>query len=538
MAGSLFISYSRQEAPFADSLLDKLEDGGFNVWVDYQDLTPARPWLDGINRGIEGADIFLLVVSRMSMTSQFVSAETQKALQLNKRIILLIFEAVKLPSELERCEWVDFRSSFKKGFNNLLRQMESVAENRPQTPQKGFKAPWIIWLTFLVSVGVSLISLLSFWTLYIPYYLIPLPYRILKRDFNFFHVQLSLVLLPFAVFGLLFVIRMDNEGIMFGITGLSLLYSLILVPLMFFLLRSKVMRRWGKPIASRPTFANLYIPDKKEIRSVTYTIDAAVEDTRYADDIYNVMNKYGHRFVEYGQAAEVTFLLISRYKSVTAYDAETQFVYPVMLQSIKELDPKLQRIQWIDFRKGLKNIDVLAQLLPEPALIFKALGIAPMPNQIVLPPIIQALTIFLITLGIFILGNWLMVLLKLRDLLTPVDIIIELIFLAISLGTIFFTTQSLTNRIGRLASLRYIILAISIVGFSMLVLFVHFSGLEARIEQQDERNIRLVLLTLIAPWIFIAGSILILILALWHWKDLRRWSPRKGKARKQTAQHG
>ena len=41
---TLFISYSHQEAPFADSLLDHLEDRGFEVWVDYQDLIPARPW--------------------------------------------------------------------------------------------------------------------------------------------------------------------------------------------------------------------------------------------------------------------------------------------------------------------------------------------------------------------------------------------------------------------------------------------------------------------------------------------------------------
>jgi hypothetical protein len=119
--------------------------------VDYQDLVPARPWLDEIHRGIQSADIFLLVVSKASVLSPNVAEETQKALELKKRIILLIFESAKLPPALEQCEWVDFRRRFRRGINELLKRVESPREQKERPPQAGFKAPIGVWFAFLVS---------------------------------------------------------------------------------------------------------------------------------------------------------------------------------------------------------------------------------------------------------------------------------------------------------------------------------------------------------------------------------------------------
>lgn len=536
MHGLIFISYSRQESPFADSLIDNLEDRGFNVWVDYQDLTPAKPWLDEINRGIEAADIVLLVVSRTSMDSRFVSEEMQMALALKKRIILAIFEATKLPPELEHCEWVDFRGSFKRGLNDLI---NGVKKKKP-LPQKGFKTPSSIWLCFLVSVIVSLIALPTFWTLYIPYYLIPLPYRILKRDFDFFHVQLAIVLLPFALFMSEAVFyehkssetAASEEGLL--ITAFFML-SFILAPLLFFLLRSKGMRRWGKPIATRPGFANLYHPDIKEVRSVSFAVDAAPEDKRYTNDIIKAMQEHGHRFVENAREAEITFVLISRYKSVIDYNPETQIVYPVLLQAVKDLDPKLQRIQWIDFRRGLKNLSVLARLLPEPAIIFKSLGIPPTGNQTVFPSVIQAITAYLITLGIVILGSWIIVLFKWRYVFSLADIVIQVIVLVISLATTFFTNHALINRKGRLASLHYLVSAIIVLGFFVLILFFHLGSIGIQAETARGGSGSTIIIFLIVPLIYIFGLMLITPLALWKWKDLWRWFPRR--ARKKQAVH-
>ena len=79
---SLFVSYSRQDSPFTDSLLDELEDRGFNVWVDYASLTPAKPWLEQLCQGIEEADVVLLVVSKGVMASEYAGLEIETAFEL------------------------------------------------------------------------------------------------------------------------------------------------------------------------------------------------------------------------------------------------------------------------------------------------------------------------------------------------------------------------------------------------------------------------------------------------------------------------
>ena len=103
--------------------MDALESEGVDVWLDYRSLVPGKPWLDQILAGIRQADVFLLVVSKDSLASKNVGLEYTQALELKKRIILIIFEAVSLPPALRTCEWIDFRTSFNKRKSELIAQL-------------------------------------------------------------------------------------------------------------------------------------------------------------------------------------------------------------------------------------------------------------------------------------------------------------------------------------------------------------------------------------------------------------------------------
>lgn len=532
MTYSIFISYSHQEAHFANHLLNELEGHGFKVWMDYHSLIPARSWLEEIHRGIEEADVVLLVISKTSVVSEFVRREWQKSIELKKRIILILFEAVKLPVELEHCEWIDFRRSFKKNLNELLKQLKSPIKKKNRPPQKGFKAPLVVWIAFIISLWVSFNSFFAFWTLYLPYFLIPLPYKILKRDFNFFYVQLALVLLPLAHLlsaGVFAELRVERDvsrplSLIAVVWLLSLPVSFVLSLLLLFLLRSRAMQRWGKQIASQPKFPKRNRLNIEKPRSVSFTIEAAPEDKGYTNNFIKSLEKYNHRYVEDNQQAEITFVFISRYKSFSAYNPETQIVYPVLLQSTKEFDPKLQRIQWIDLRRGLKNLDALAQMLSEPTKILKALGTAPMGSQTVLPPIIQVLVGYLITLGVFTIGSWSISIFQLRFAITPINTIPQILVLLIFLITIFCTVKSIINRTGRMASLRNLILVlIFVIGVSILILITSIIYLNIIIDADDATGS----IIFINLYIYFIGLILIGFLSLRYWKDLRGWFPQK-----------
>ena len=196
MPPKLFISYSRAQTPFVDRLADQLEHNGYSLWLDYQSLVPARPWLQQIEAWIDAADVVLLVVSKESINSKNVAPEWKRAVERNKRIILVIFEAVPLPKELQGCEWVDFRADYSGAFQLLTKSMEVPTPSPSPAPQAGFKAPPVFWISLFLSVVVLLGSLPAWWTLVVPYVLLPLPSQIYKRNYIFHRVIPMLLILP------------------------------------------------------------------------------------------------------------------------------------------------------------------------------------------------------------------------------------------------------------------------------------------------------------------------------------------------------
>ncbi|HET9905920.1 MAG TPA: TIR domain-containing protein, partial [Anaerolineales bacterium] len=338
MSHSVFISYSRRESPFVDILLDELEDEGVNVWVDYHCLIPAKPWPDQILEGIRQANVFLLVVSKASMASENVEVEYKHALEGKKRMILLIFEAVDLPPALQTCEWIDFRSSFGRKKRELLVRLDGPIE-QPAPPQGGFRTSLTVWLTFFLSVFTLLLSIPAWWTFYIPALLIPLPSRILRRDFHFYRVRFAVLTLPIVL--LLSWVFFSTYSYLSNLFIAPAAISFFTSPVLLLLLSSKGMRLWGKPIASAPRFANPYQPEVNTPQPVPFFIEHAPQDKKYADAIRTELANYGHPLVTVPVEAKANFVLLSRYKDSTALDPETQVVYPILIQDTPIEDKKL-----------------------------------------------------------------------------------------------------------------------------------------------------------------------------------------------------
>ena len=104
MTKNVFMSYSRRELGFVDDLVTKLEKEEYTVWLDYRALIPGTPWNVQIDKGLKDSDTVLLVVSKAALASEYVALEWRHFLEMKKRLLLLIFEAVDLPEELEQYE--------------------------------------------------------------------------------------------------------------------------------------------------------------------------------------------------------------------------------------------------------------------------------------------------------------------------------------------------------------------------------------------------------------------------------------------------
>jgi len=517
MKPNIFMSYSRREVGFVDQLTNRLEEKGFKVWLDYRTLVPGTPWKVQIEKGLDEADVILLVVSKESMASKYVELEWRRVIQEeNKRIILAIFEAVDLPDILEKYEWVDFRGNFEAGIKELSEQLDAPIEEEHPVPETGFKVPGVVWWAFFLSLATAIMSLFSLWSLFIPFFLIPLPYRILKRDFNLSQVQVALWMLPIA---LILTSAAADPALAddFDPALDVFLLSLPVVPILIALLRSKGMQRWGKPQASLVKFAGLYKPEDSEPVPVSFFIDYAPQDKRIAEEMARTFTAHGHPQAADIQSAEAVFVLLSTFKTDTEADPESQTVFPVMVQTC-EPAAKLSKVQWVDFRRGVRNLDAMAKLLPEPAKLLKALGVRPVGEQLTLPPIIMGMNYFLTLLGIFILGSVVKSIWEFPEnlILTAVPVFGFLILIGVLL---YFLIRALVQRKGRLAGFVNFSIALVVFGIlSFLQTFVPLSLLP-----DDEFS----LADTYPLFAYAIGMTVMLIFLAFRYRDVRRWFPAK-----------
>ncbi len=532
MSKSVFISYSRQEVPFVDILLEKLEEHGIQTWLDYRSLVPGKPWLEQILAGIDGADVLLLVVSNASIISPNVQLEYKRALEKNKRILLIIFEAAPLPAELQSCEWIDFRGSFRKGIKVLLQRLDQPVQQKP-APQSGFKTSLTVWFTFLLAVLVILTSIPAWWTLFIPALLVPFPIRILKRNYQYYRARFALISLPVMLI-LSWVFFKSYTFLNYPISY-CIFASFVLCPWLLIMLSSTGMRTWGKPGASIPRRGKRYRLEAQGPQPVPFFIKYAPEDEKYARAIIKGLTCHGHSQVMEVEQASANFVIISRYQNDISIDPQKHVVYPIIIQDVPVDDPDLQRIQWIDFRAGLKNLDHLAHLLPQPEKLLKALGVVPISRQVIYPRIIQIIDYYLILLVFFTCSVWIPLSLEFGRQFIQLDnfvtfVIANIIFTALILWSVLLSRQALVTRRGSGASLGRLIISLLWVGLVNLAqsLYITITVMAAvaltgiKLEQDLRGSV-----TLFMPLSYSVGFILIVFLGIFNWRDLTRWFPQK-----------
>jgi TIR domain/Ig-like domain from next to BRCA1 gene len=103
-----FISYSRTDSEFAIRFARDLKNAGFGVWLDQLDIPKGSRWDDEVERALEAASTFIIVLSPESIESQNVKDEIGYAIDDGKYILPILLKSCKIPFRLRRFQFVDF----------------------------------------------------------------------------------------------------------------------------------------------------------------------------------------------------------------------------------------------------------------------------------------------------------------------------------------------------------------------------------------------------------------------------------------------
>ncbi|HEU4679958.1 MAG TPA: toll/interleukin-1 receptor domain-containing protein, partial [Terrimicrobiaceae bacterium] len=94
----VFISYSRKDETFAQRLAAALAERNRDVWLDREDIEFTADWKQRVLAGIEGATIFVSILSPEYATSAVCREEADHAIEHNKRLVPLLRRAVDFNS--------------------------------------------------------------------------------------------------------------------------------------------------------------------------------------------------------------------------------------------------------------------------------------------------------------------------------------------------------------------------------------------------------------------------------------------------------
>ena len=151
---AVFISYSRKDFYFAESLAFHLDREGIATWLDANHLAPGGDWAAEIDHALDEAETVVLVLTPDSIRSEYVRREWQRALAQGDHLILALFRSCEPLPELQHARRVDFCGAFRPALRRLTQLLATPPKAAAQqTTKPRFPVPpWIGIMTVMLAL--------------------------------------------------------------------------------------------------------------------------------------------------------------------------------------------------------------------------------------------------------------------------------------------------------------------------------------------------------------------------------------------------
>lgn len=132
--GNAFVSYSRRDQPFVRKLVDRLQNHGHELWVDWEGIPLTADWMKEIETGIENANDFIFVISPDSVQSEVCRDEIEHAIKYNKRLVPILYRELEddddkaaLHPHISSHNWIFLREidDFDRAFEALTSALDT-----------------------------------------------------------------------------------------------------------------------------------------------------------------------------------------------------------------------------------------------------------------------------------------------------------------------------------------------------------------------------------------------------------------------------
>jgi hypothetical protein len=126
--GYIYVSYSLPDQAVARRLVESLQERGYTVWVDFQDLLPGRNWSEQTQAAIQSSEVFVVLLSPESASSSLINREITVAGSASKPIIPILLREAALPPSLADRQYLTFTADWDNFIQLLVYALEASVE--------------------------------------------------------------------------------------------------------------------------------------------------------------------------------------------------------------------------------------------------------------------------------------------------------------------------------------------------------------------------------------------------------------------------
>ncbi|MEN0065950.1 MAG: pentapeptide repeat-containing protein [Myxococcota bacterium] len=163
-AGHVFISYKREEADTARMLRDALEADGFATWWD-EDIQTGQQWAQALDEAVKGATAIVVLWSKRSVGSKWVTHEASVALAHDNYAPARI-ELVAIPTPYDRVQATDLLEwdgdTEHAGYVSLVRRLDELMPMPTRWPVRVGRWLWGNAVAIAATAGLLTVLVATF----------------------------------------------------------------------------------------------------------------------------------------------------------------------------------------------------------------------------------------------------------------------------------------------------------------------------------------------------------------------------------------
>src|ERR1051326_5304495 len=127
MPKHVFISYKHEDGDFAQVLIYKIREAGFETWVDNDRLHAGEDWRAEIDAAIKSAVALVVVMTPESKASEYVTYEWAFAWGAGVKVIPVLYKETTLHPRLEALHYLNFTNRTVRPWEALMSVLNKAA---------------------------------------------------------------------------------------------------------------------------------------------------------------------------------------------------------------------------------------------------------------------------------------------------------------------------------------------------------------------------------------------------------------------------